>query len=301
MKKLLSLAFTGIAFAALSQPIYAKPEKGNGKGKEGRSAAAVARGGGGMRSAAQPHAQRSAQQAQRSVQHAQRIQQAPRVAQRPVQHSAAQINRNAIIQQRAVANNRVQNNVRVQNNNVRQRVNNSQRNFNRTQPSVAFGGQTRAQRSERSVSVNRSDFRGDYRGRNWDRDGNRDRDWSDRRFRRPPITTYRDWDHGRIHSWNNHRWHWYNNAWVIVDASPDVYYYDYDYDQPVTTTYDVYSTNSTVADVQRGLAAEGYDPGPIDGVMGGQTRSAIAAFQRDNGMPATGRIDSGVLEQLNLR
>lgn len=46
-----------------------------------------------------------------------------------------------------------------------------------------------------------------------------------------------------------------------------------------------------VAAVQRALAELGYDPGPADGVMGPRTRQAIAAFQRDRGLPATGAVD----------
>jgi peptidoglycan hydrolase-like protein with peptidoglycan-binding domain len=76
----------------------------------------------------------------------------------------------------------------------------------------------------------------------------------------------------------------------------------YDYDEPYVSTYAYADTSgSTVAAVQRELAREGYDPGPIDGVLGGQTRSAIAAFQNDNGLAATGRIDTALLDQLGLQ
>jgi peptidoglycan hydrolase-like protein with peptidoglycan-binding domain len=37
-------------------------------------------------------------------------------------------------------------------------------------------------------------------------------------------------------------------------------------------------------------------PGPVDGIMGQQTRNAIAAFQRDNGMEATGEVDQEARE-----
>jgi peptidoglycan hydrolase-like protein with peptidoglycan-binding domain len=40
--------------------------------------------------------------------------------------------------------------------------------------------------------------------------------------------------------------------------------------------------------VQKRLAAFGYTPGPSDGVVGRKTRNAIEAFQRDEGLPATG-------------
>ena len=56
------------------------------------------------------------------------------------------------------------------------------------------------------------------------------------------------------------------------------------------------SLGEGVAFVQRGLAELGYNPGPADGKPGPQTRSAVSAFQRDNGLPADGEI-SAMLEQ----
>jgi peptidoglycan hydrolase-like protein with peptidoglycan-binding domain len=38
-------------------------------------------------------------------------------------------------------------------------------------------------------------------------------------------------------------------------------------------------------EVQRALAAKGYNPGPIDGQLGRQTVSAMQKFQADNGLP----------------
>jgi hypothetical protein len=170
---------------------------------------------------------------------------------------------------------------------TRARAGTSGRTVTRTEPSVAFGGQTRAERRERAFTTNRTDVRRDWSDSNWNR--------GEVRFQRPPATVYRDWDHNRIYNWNDHRWHWYGGSWVIVDAGPDYAYYD----EPVATSY-VGTSGSLVADVQRQLSRDGYDPGPIDGVMGGQTRGAIMAFQRDSGLYVTGRIDSKLLDRLNL-
>ena len=169
--------------------------------------------------------------------------------------------------------------------------------ISRTQRNVAFSDRSDIEQRNRVVTRNRTGYRSDWRDRgDWDRDN--DGDWrsGERRFRRPPTTIYRGWDRDRIYSWTNHRWHWFGGAWVIVDGSPDYYYYD----DPVVTTY-AYSGGSNVLDVQRALDREGYDPGPIDGVLGGQTRAAIAAFQSDNGLAATGRIDIALLDELGLR
>lgn len=45
---------------------------------------------------------------------------------------------------------------------------------------------------------------------------------------------------------------------------------------------------TTVADVQRNLAAAGYDPGPADGIAGPKTRDAIRRYQRDHDLLVDG-------------
>lgn len=42
---------------------------------------------------------------------------------------------------------------------------------------------------------------------------------------------------------------------------------------------------SKIMEVQRALAAKGYNPGPIDGQLGRQTVAAMQKFQADNGLP----------------
>lgn len=42
--------------------------------------------------------------------------------------------------------------------------------------------------------------------------------------------------------------------------------------------------------VQRALQAAGYDPGRIDGQMGGKTREAVKAFQHDRGLSPDGQV-----------
>ncbi len=48
--------------------------------------------------------------------------------------------------------------------------------------------------------------------------------------------------------------------------------------------------SETVRGVQLNLATLGYKPGPADGILGSRTRSAIEAFQRDQGLPVTGEV-----------
>ncbi|HTM81819.1 peptidoglycan-binding domain-containing protein [Asticcacaulis sp.] len=45
------------------------------------------------------------------------------------------------------------------------------------------------------------------------------------------------------------------------------------------------TSQQKVMEVQRALAARGYNPGPIDGQLGRQTVSAMQKFQADNGLP----------------
>ena len=46
-----------------------------------------------------------------------------------------------------------------------------------------------------------------------------------------------------------------------------------------------------VEGLQQRLNYIGYDAGPVDGVFGARTQAALRAFQRDHGLPATGRLD----------
>ncbi|MCC6232749.1 MAG: murein L,D-transpeptidase [Verrucomicrobiales bacterium] len=50
--------------------------------------------------------------------------------------------------------------------------------------------------------------------------------------------------------------------------------------------------------VQSALARRGISCGPIDGVLGSQTRSALRVFQKQEGLPETGMPDAATLRQL---
>lgn len=53
-----------------------------------------------------------------------------------------------------------------------------------------------------------------------------------------------------------------------------------------------------VRDVQIALRDAGFDPGPIDGIMGPRTRTALSDFQEAQGLPATGKLDAATQQQL---
>lgn len=53
-----------------------------------------------------------------------------------------------------------------------------------------------------------------------------------------------------------------------------------------------------IRNIQAILNKNGYDAGPADGIMGDRTKTAIAQFQNDNGMDATGEIDEPLVRAL---
>lgn len=53
--------------------------------------------------------------------------------------------------------------------------------------------------------------------------------------------------------------------------------------------------------VQKQLLDLGYNPGPVDGVMGTQTREALMEYQKDHGLTPTGEIDSATLKNLKKK
>jgi peptidoglycan hydrolase-like protein with peptidoglycan-binding domain len=50
--------------------------------------------------------------------------------------------------------------------------------------------------------------------------------------------------------------------------------------------------------VQSGLSELGYSPGPVDGLLGDQTRDAIRKFERDRRLPASGEISVRLIDEL---
>ncbi len=61
---------------------------------------------------------------------------------------------------------------------------------------------------------------------------------------------------------------------------------------------DALTFDDRVAAVQRALAISGYGPLGADGILGSETREAIANFQRDHGLPPTGEISDALIVEL---
>src|SRR5690606_35013231 len=56
----------------------------------------------------------------------------------------------------------------------------------------------------------------------------------------------------------------------------------------------------SVRDVQIKLQEAGFDPGPIDGVMGPKTRDALREFQRSRNLQVTGNLDEATQNALGV-
>lgn len=60
-------------------------------------------------------------------------------------------------------------------------------------------------------------------------------------------------------------------------------------------------SRETVLMLQSQLRARGYDPGPLDGLLGPRTRAAMTAYARDAGLPVTpGGISKRLLAELDV-
>jgi peptidoglycan hydrolase-like protein with peptidoglycan-binding domain len=65
-----------------------------------------------------------------------------------------------------------------------------------------------------------------------------------------------------------------------------------------TPQVQVTAASPSVVEAQRLLAQQGYDPGLVDGLFGGRTRTAIESYQRAQGLPVTGVVNENLLDQL---
>jgi peptidoglycan hydrolase-like protein with peptidoglycan-binding domain len=57
---------------------------------------------------------------------------------------------------------------------------------------------------------------------------------------------------------------------------------------------------STVEAAQKALADRGYQPGPVDGIVGPKTQAATSKFQADKGLKQTGQLNADTLTKLDV-
>jgi hypothetical protein len=56
-----------------------------------------------------------------------------------------------------------------------------------------------------------------------------------------------------------------------------------------------------VREAQRALRDLGYQPGPLDGVMGRRTKQALVKYQQAERIQVTGRLDSETMVRLDIQ
>jgi Putative peptidoglycan binding domain len=126
-------------------------------------------------------------------------------------------------------------------------------------------------------------------------------------------------------AFRNYQRQWHDNGWwshhcgdrivfVTVYSQPFPFYFDagywypawgyypdsyYPYDGPIYGYNDL-PPDEVVTNVQTQLYNEGYYDGPIDGILGPDTRAAIADYQADHGLAVTSAIDEPTVESLGL-
>jgi len=93
-------------------------------------------------------------------------------------------------------------------------------------------------------------------------------------------------------------WYAWNAGWWIPawGYAPNAYYA---YDGPIYG-YNNLPPDQVIANVQTALQQQGYYQGEVDGLLGPQTRAAIADYQRANGLTETAAVDQPTLQSLGM-
>lgn len=60
-------------------------------------------------------------------------------------------------------------------------------------------------------------------------------------------------------------------------------------------------SRAEIRDAQQALKDKGYDPGPIDGINGPQTRAAVRSYQEKESINADGRLGPRTLDSLGVK
>jgi hypothetical protein len=141
-------------------------------------------------------------------------------------------------------------------------------------------------RNARIVNRWRSDR---FRGSNYAAFYNYNRRWHDRNWWRSHYT--------RIIFVSDGWWYWNAGYWYPAwGYAPGAYY---PYDGPIYGYNDL-APDQVIVNVQNQLQRDGYYAGPVDGILGSQTRQALAAFQADHGLAITSAVDRPTLSTLGL-
>jgi Putative peptidoglycan binding domain len=93
-------------------------------------------------------------------------------------------------------------------------------------------------------------------------------------------------------------YYWWGGYWYPAYGY-DPAYSAYAYGEPIYG-YNNYAPGRVIENVQAALRNQGFYRGTVDGLVGPETRSALATFQRSHGLVATAAIDQPTLAALGL-
>jgi hypothetical protein len=94
-------------------------------------------------------------------------------------------------------------------------------------------------------------------------------------------------------------WYYWNVGYWYPAWGYDPGFAFYAYDGPIYS-YDNLPPDQVILNIQSELQFEGYYDGPIDGLLGPETRTAIADYQHDHDLEITSAADEPTVESLGL-
>jgi hypothetical protein len=135
------------------------------------------------------------------------------------------------------------------------------------------------------------------------------------------IEGSQNWQGQQYAAFRNYQSEWHDQAWwhnhynniVFVFGAPYFwnagYWYPawgyapnayYAWDGPIYASNNSLPPDQVIANVQASLQQQGYYHGEVDGLLGPETRGALAAYQRDHGLYETSAIDEPTLQSLGM-
>ncbi len=287
MKRTLYAIFAATVALAVAAPAAEQPQKsatgGGNRGKAAMATSTHARGGANMQRSRQVTVRQNT--STRASSHRATVSNRSK-ASTTVSRSNVTANSNA--RTNRVTSRTTNNNAVSRNTAARERVNRTQ-NIQRQR--------TLANNTNRNVTVNRTrnvavvnHWSGNrFAGRNYAAFRNYHRAWHDRGWWRSHYNNI-IFVSGGWYFWNAGYWY---PAWGYDPG------YNYAYDGPIYGASTL-TPDQIVMNVQQQLHDEGYYNGPIDGVLGSQTRYALASFQADHGLAVTSAVDEPTLASLGV-
>jgi hypothetical protein len=130
-------------------------------------------------------------------------------------------------------------------------------------------------------------------------------------FARESGAQHQGWDRRHAHFHNGHWFCWDGAFWIGLDDgyypwdfypyyASDDYPYDYYTDADPNDQDYAPQVDPNVTAVQNDLTQLGYYTGPVDGIFGAGTRTAVTRYQIDRQLQVTGSLTNQTLQSLGL-